>query len=183
MRLPAAGRAGEASPRMRMAQPSARQRQHPLVPVTTERRRCIPGGPCSTGEFGPRQEDALARRHHMVVTPGGSGGATRGRLGVCVGRRKQMPELVVDLITSLDGYASAEGWPGWWGLEGPAYLGWLEALPEKDRVVLMCATTYRLMSQMSAAAASEWQDDFRPDEADSLTGLDGMSKVVFSSTF
>ena len=30
-----------------------------------------------------------------------------------------MPELVVDLITSLDGYASAEGWPGWWGLEGP----------------------------------------------------------------
>ena len=42
-----------------------------------------------------------------------------------------MAELMVDLITSLDGYASAEGWPGWWGLEGPEYLGWLEALPEK----------------------------------------------------
>ena len=34
--------------------------------------------------------------------------------------------LMVDLIISLDGYASAEGWPGWWGLEGPEYLAWLE---------------------------------------------------------
>lgn len=31
-----------------------------------------------------------------------------------------MAELLVDFITSLDGYASAEGWPGWWGLEGPS---------------------------------------------------------------
>ena len=29
-----------------------------------------------------------------------------------------MPELLVDFITSLDGYASAEGWPGFWGLQG-----------------------------------------------------------------
>ena len=93
-----------------------------------------------------------------------------------------MAELMVDLITSLDGYAGAQGWPGWWGLEGPEYLGWLEGLPEKDHEVLMGATTYRLMSQMSAAAATEGQDEYRPDEADSLTGLDAMSKVVFSST-
>jgi hypothetical protein len=26
---------------------------------------------------------------------------------------------MVDFIISLDGYAAAEGWPGWWGLEGP----------------------------------------------------------------
>jgi hypothetical protein len=56
-----------------------------------------------------------------------------------------MPELVVDFITSLDGYASAEGWPGWWGLEGPEYLAWLGESPEKDYLVLMGATTYRLM--------------------------------------
>jgi len=93
-----------------------------------------------------------------------------------------MAELMVDLITSLDGYASAEGWPGWWGLEGPEYLGWLEALPEKDHVVLMGATTYRVMSQMSAEAATEGQHEYRPQEAESLTGLDAMSKVVFSST-
>jgi hypothetical protein len=33
-----------------------------------------------------------------------------------------MPELLVDFITSLDGYGAAEGWPGFWGLEGPEYL-------------------------------------------------------------
>ncbi|WP_279536025.1 hypothetical protein [Blastococcus xanthinilyticus] len=30
-----------------------------------------------------------------------------------------MSELLVDFITSLDGYASGEGWPGFWGLESP----------------------------------------------------------------
>jgi hypothetical protein len=30
-----------------------------------------------------------------------------------------MRELMIDFITSLDGYASGEGWPGFWGLEGP----------------------------------------------------------------
>ena len=36
-----------------------------------------------------------------------------------------MRELMIDFITSLDGYASGDGWPGWWGLEGPEYLAWL----------------------------------------------------------
>src|SRR5205823_5448332 len=36
--------------------------------------------------------------------------------------RITMRELIVDFITSLDGYASGEGWPGFWGLEGPEYL-------------------------------------------------------------
>lgn len=36
------------------------------------------------------------------------------------------PAALVDLIISLEGHASAEGWPGWWGLEGPEYLAWLE---------------------------------------------------------
>jgi len=30
---------------------------------------------------------------------------------------------MVDFIISLDGYASADGWPGYWGMEGPEYLG------------------------------------------------------------
>ena len=30
-----------------------------------------------------------------------------------------MQQLLVAFITSLDGYGAAEGWPGWWGLEGP----------------------------------------------------------------
>ena len=45
----------------------------------------------------------------------------------------------------------------------------------------MGATTYRLMSQMSADAAGG-RTGYRPEEADSLTGLDAVPKVVFSST-
>jgi dihydrofolate reductase len=81
-----------------------------------------------------------------------------------------MPELLVDFITSLDGYASAEGWPGWWGLEGPEYLAWLGEQPEGAYLVLMGATTYRLMSRF--AAEGEPGTDALAD----------MSKVVFSST-
>ena len=29
-----------------------------------------------------------------------------------------MQTLMVDFIISLDGYGAAEGWPGFWGLEG-----------------------------------------------------------------
>src|SRR5215203_3666484 len=36
-----------------------------------------------------------------------------------------MPELLVDFITSLDGYGAADGWPGFWGLEGPEGLAGL----------------------------------------------------------
>jgi dihydrofolate reductase len=81
-----------------------------------------------------------------------------------------MPELMVDFITSLDGYGAAEGWPGWWGLEGPEYLAWLGDQPEADYTVLMGANTYRLMSGLVA--------DGEPG-TDPLTGL---SKIVFSST-
>jgi dihydrofolate reductase len=82
-----------------------------------------------------------------------------------------MAELLVDFITSLDGYASAVGWPGYWGLEGPEYLAWLEQLPEGDYTTLMGATTYRLMSGF----ATESDDP-------GLTQLNESSKVVFSST-
>ena len=60
-----------------------------------------------------------------------------------------MPELMVDFITSLDGYGAAEGWPGWWGLEGPEYLAWLRHQPEASYTVLMGANTYRLMSALA----------------------------------
>jgi dihydrofolate reductase len=81
-----------------------------------------------------------------------------------------MPELLVDFITSLDGYAAAEGWPGWWGLEGPEYLAWLGEQPEGAYQVLMGATTYRVMSRFAAEGepgTNAWA---------------GLSKVVFSST-
>ena len=94
-----------------------------------------------------------------------------------------MPELMVDLITSLDGYASAQGWPGWWGLEGPEYLGWLEEdQPEGGYLTLMGANTDRVMARMSADAAEGGGGEFRAEEVDSLSGLDALQKVIFSST-
>jgi dihydrofolate reductase len=84
-----------------------------------------------------------------------------------------MPELIVDFITSLDGYGAAEGWPGWWGLQGPEYLGWLAEVPERDYTILMGANTYRLMSAMEGETS---------DEEASVSELASASKVVFSST-
>src|SRR3954447_16178036 len=81
-----------------------------------------------------------------------------------------MPELLVDFITSLDGYGAAEGWPGWWGLEGPEYLGCLQDQPEAGYTILMGAHTYRLMSEL----ASEGEPG--------TDALAGFSKVVFSTT-
>ena len=81
-----------------------------------------------------------------------------------------MPELLIDFITSLDGYAAADGWPGWWGLEGPEYLAWLGEQPEADYMILMGATTYRLMSGFAA------------DGEPGTDALANLSKVVFSTT-
>ncbi|MFD0316291.1 dihydrofolate reductase family protein [Streptomyces flavalbus] len=91
-----------------------------------------------------------------------------------------MSELLVDFITSLDGYASGEGWPGFWGLEGPEYLAWLGEQPKAT--YLMGANTYRLMSGFAAGEVPAGQDDFRPEEEASLDELTQAPKVVFSST-
>lgn len=81
-----------------------------------------------------------------------------------------MPDLLVDFITSLDGYGAAEGWPGYWGLAGPEYLASLEADPSAGYLVLMGANTYRLMSDIAAHGEPGTE------------GLAGLSKVVFSSS-
>src|SRR5918997_7230254 len=83
-----------------------------------------------------------------------------------------MPSLMVDFIISLDGYGAAEGWPGYWGMEGPEYLGWIGEDEHEAHIALMGATTYRLM----AGFATEMPDD------PGLAGLTAAHKVVFSST-
>jgi dihydrofolate reductase len=92
-----------------------------------------------------------------------------------------MSELLIDFITSLDGYASAEGWPGWWGLEGPEYLAWLDERPERDHTILMGATTYRLMYGFAAESESSEPEETTNENA-AMAELTGMPKVVFSST-
>ena len=91
-----------------------------------------------------------------------------------------MPELLVDFITSLDGYASAEGWPGFWGLEGPEYLRWLDEQPEVTYV--MGANTYRQMSGFAAGETPAGTDEFTADEEASIDGLTRASKLVFSAS-
>jgi dihydrofolate reductase len=91
-----------------------------------------------------------------------------------------MRELLVDFITSLDGYASADGWPGWWGLQGPEYLAWLGEQPEVT--YLMGANTYRLMSGFASGETPAGQEDFAPDEEASVDELTRASKVVFSAS-
>jgi len=81
-----------------------------------------------------------------------------------------MQTLTVDFIISLDGYGAAEGWSGFWGMEGPEYLGWLEE--QEEHTALMGATTYRLMSGFAAQA---------PDEA-GMAELTALPKVVFSAS-
>lgn len=81
-----------------------------------------------------------------------------------------MQTLKVDFIISLDGYGAAEGWPGLWGLGGPEYLAWLDESPEKNGPLLMGATTYRLMSEITAGG----------EEGTDI--LNHVQKYVFSSS-
>jgi dihydrofolate reductase len=92
-----------------------------------------------------------------------------------------MQQLTVDFITSLDGYASAEGWPGWWGLEGPEYLGWLGDQPKPGPILLMGAKTYRLMYGFSGGTLPDGQV-LDAEEQAAGDELARASKVVFSST-
>ena len=84
-----------------------------------------------------------------------------------------MRELMIDFITSLDGYASGEGWPGWWGLEGPEYLAWLGEQPPVT--YLMGANTYRLMYGFVGG-------ELPAEEEASVDELTRAPKVVFSDS-
>ena len=81
-----------------------------------------------------------------------------------------MPELMIDAITSLDGFSSAEGWPGLWGMGGPEYFAWLDQDGAGTYTCLMGATTYRLFAGFLDSGQEE------------VGGLTEMDKIVFSST-
>src|SRR3954466_4583960 len=91
-----------------------------------------------------------------------------------------MSELLVDFITSLDGYASGEGWPGFWGLQGPEYLAWLAEQPEVT--YLMGANTYRLMSGFASGATPAGRGEFHAGGGASGGEATRAAKVVFSAT-
>lgn len=82
-----------------------------------------------------------------------------------------MSTLTIDLFSSLDGFAGAEGWPGYYGKEGLELLAWLEEKLAEDQVMVMGANTYRTMSQIAAD-----QDD------PTFARMAEIPKFVFSST-
>ena len=93
-----------------------------------------------------------------------------------------MQELLVDFITSLDGFGAAKGWPGFWGIEVPEYLAWLGEQPEGDYTILMGANTYRLMLGF-AARSKPSEPGVEPSAEDAASAeLTRASKMVFSST-
>jgi dihydrofolate reductase len=83
-----------------------------------------------------------------------------------------MSTLTVDFIISLDGYGAADGWPGYWGMEGPEYLAFLGEDGAREHTALMGATTYRLMSGF----ATQMPED------PGLAALTAAPKIVFSAT-
>jgi dihydrofolate reductase len=82
-----------------------------------------------------------------------------------------MSTLTVDLFSSLDGFGGAEGWPGYYGKEGPELMAWLEEKLAEEHVIVMGASTYRMMSQIVA----EQQDP-------TFARMAEIPKVVFSRT-
>ncbi len=91
-----------------------------------------------------------------------------------------MRELLIDLGTTLDGYASGEGWPGWWGLEGPEYLAWVAEQPPVT--YLMGANTYRVMSGFAGGETPAGTVELPPEEEASVDELTRTPKVVFSAS-
>lgn len=91
-----------------------------------------------------------------------------------------MRELLIDFITSLDGYASGDGWPGWWGLEGPEYLAWVGEQP--PATYLMGANTYRVMSGFASGDTPPGTAELGAEEEASLDEFARASKVVFSAS-
>ena len=62
-----------------------------------------------------------------------------------------MASLTVDFIISLDGYGAAEGWPGYWGMEGGE--SWLETHGAISAALVICAVSV-LMSMSRNGAIS-----------------------------
>ena len=81
-----------------------------------------------------------------------------------------MADLMIDYITSLDGFGSADGWPGLWGMGGPDYFAFLEEDGRQEFTTLLGATTYRLFAGFAETGEEE------------MAEVTARPKVVFSRT-
>lgn len=79
--------------------------------------------------------------------------------------------LTVDFFCSVDGYGMAEGWPGYWGKEGPEVVADRVRTFEKDEVLLFGANTFRLFRMLVTRF-----------EGPTNAALTASDKIVFSRT-
>src|SRR5699024_542042 len=79
--------------------------------------------------------------------------------------------LTVDFFCSLDGYGSAEGWPGYWGKEGPDIREDRVRTFAQDQVLILGATTFRAFRSFVQTSDEPYYDR-----------LTALPKIVFSRT-
>ena len=79
--------------------------------------------------------------------------------------------LTVDFFCSLDGYGSAEGWPGYWGKEGPELIDDRLRTFAQDQVLVFGGTTFRQFSKFVKIFDEPYYQS-----------LNELPKIVFSST-
>ena len=82
-----------------------------------------------------------------------------------------MGQLNVDLFITLDGYASGEGAPGYFGYLGPDLERWIDDNLAGPQVLLMGRVTYEAMSAIAQNEPVEGADR-----------MNELPKVVFSRT-
>jgi dihydrofolate reductase len=79
--------------------------------------------------------------------------------------------LTVDFFCSVDGYGSAEGWPGYWGKEGPELIEDRVRTFAQDQVLVFGATTFRQFRKFVTLFDEPYYGS-----------LNQLPKIVFSST-
>ena len=79
--------------------------------------------------------------------------------------------LTVDFFCSVDGYGSAEGWPGYWGKEGPEIRQDRVDTFAQDQVLVFGANTFKAFAKFVTMFDEPYYDS-----------LNELPKIVFSRT-
>ncbi|MCP2638403.1 dihydrofolate reductase family protein [Microbacterium sp. HD4P20] len=79
--------------------------------------------------------------------------------------------FTVDFFSTLDGYGMSEGWPGYWGKEGPELIEDRVRTFAQDQVLVFGATTFR-----------EFRSFVRDYDEPYYDSLNELPKLVFSRT-
>ena len=87
------------------------------------------------------------------------------------GYRGVMASFTVDFFSSLDGNGSAQGWPGYWGKEGPELREDRVRTFAQDQVLVFGATTFREFRKFVVEYDEPYYDS-----------LNTLPKIVFSRT-